>query len=87
MKGVEMFLCVALGVLILWLLLKKCGKSEGYNNDLSDLSGQWDAFEYSGADFKKHPAGQVTIIDSGENTFNVTLYGWKERDCHDITNT
>lgn len=79
MKGVEIFLCVALGVFILWLLLKKPCSSESYKNDLSDLSGIWDIYKYSGADFKNYPVGSVTISDSGGDTFDIVLFDGRKK--------
>lgn len=68
------------GVLIFLLLVgaflffnnMKCSNKEGYKNDLSDLSGAWNVYKFTGSDFMKYPAGQVRIYDSG-NSFDIIL--------------
>lgn len=69
----EKILLILGGIILIILLLGYggCGK-EKFSGTLSNISGTWDLYNFTGSDFKSFPPiGQAQISDSGGNSFNI----------------
>jgi hypothetical protein len=68
-----LFIAAAVAAFILFMVMREGYNKEGYSNDLSDISGVWNVYNYTGYDYKNHPAGKISIKDNKSNALTVTL--------------
>lgn len=57
---------IILFLLAIWFFVP-LNRKEGYDQGkgLSNISGEWNVYDFTGSDFLNHPEGTITIIDSG----------------------
>ena len=77
MKIEKILLVLIVLLVVLWFCKTR---KEGYSAScLSNLSGTWNVYDYTGYDFKNHPKGTVQITDSGGDSFDIILQDGRKR--------